>query len=185
MMIPIQPEFYQRVSKLRASLVDYIKENGPYCLGYSPSKFREFRSYDLQEIILQEIIKTEMGVDDCEIEVTNRTITIELYPGDEWDTAIRITLAFYEEFENLFIPLIELNLQEFWDNLKKSLMPILLNFDREEYTDRSLEDAINQVLDKATMWIKFDGYQLEWSRKNKSIKVHLSDRSVQISLNLF
>lgn len=65
------------------------------------------------------------------------------------------------------------------------MTPIVENFENEEYTNQQIGDAINQVLDKATMWIKSNKYQLECNRKDKSIRVHLSDESVQISLNIF
>lgn len=179
----IKSEFYQRVSELKDSLMDYIKENGPYSLDYNSS-----RIHGSHEIQIQEIVETKLGrIGDCEIEVTSQTVNIDLhlYQGSEWDTTIQITLDFYTELKDLFTPLLEVNLQEFKDNLERSLIPILQNFDKEEYTDHQIEDTINQVLDKATMWIKFNGYQLEWNREDKSIRVHLSDKSVQISLNLF
>lgn len=168
----IKSEFYQRVSELNDSLMDYIKENGPYSLGYTSK--------------INEIVETKMKeIGDCEVEITDTMVKVDLYLNDDWDTSLQITLNFYTKIKDLFIPLIKVNLQEFSDNLKESLMPIVQNFDQEDYTDQSIEDAINQVLDKATRWIKFNGYQLEWSRKDEYIKVHLSDRSVQISLNLF
>lgn len=171
----IRSEFYQRVSELDDSIMNYIEENGPYSLDQNSSKIKE-------------IIETEMrrnGMGDCRVEITDPIVVVNLYLEDDWDTYLQITLNFYAKIKDLFTPLLEVNLREFKDKLKKSLIPIVENFDQEELTDPEIEDAINQVLTKAIMWIESNGYQLEWNRKDKSIKVHLSDESVQISLNIF
>lgn len=170
----IKSEFYQRVSELNDSLMDYIKENGPYSLDYNSP-----------EII--GIVETKMKeIGECEVEIIDSMVNVNLYLDDCWGTCFQITLNFYAKIKNLFTPLLKVNLQEFRDNLKKSLISIVQNFDNEkEYTDQQIENAINRVLDKATRWIKSNGYQLEWNRKDRSIRVHLSDESVQISLNLF
>ena len=170
----IRPEFYQRVSELEDSIMDYIEKNGPYSLDHNSSKIKE-------------IVETEMKeISDCKVEITDPMVIIDLYLEDDWDISLQITLNFYAKIKDLFTPLLEMNLREFKDKLEKSLISIVQNFDNEEeYTDQQIEDAINRVLDKATMWIESNGYQLEWNRKDKSIRVHLSDGSVQISLNLF
>lgn len=170
----LKPEFYQRISELHDSLMDYIKENGPYSLDYYLPK-------------IQEITETKMKeIGTTKVENTNgTTVIVNLYLEDDWDTSFQITLNFYAKIKNLFTPLLKVNLQEFRDNLKTSLIPILPKSDQEEYTDRQIEEEINQVLYKATMWIKSNEYQLEWYRESKSLTVHLSDESVQISLNIF
>lgn len=104
----ITSEFYQRVSELDDSIMNYIEENGPYSLDQNSSKIKE-------------IIETEMrrnGRGDCRVEITDPIVVVNLYLEDDWDTSLQVTLNFYTKIKDLFTPLLEVNLQEFRNKLK-------------------------------------------------------------------
>ena len=147
----INSDFYRELNQLEDDIMNFIEENGPNSLS-ERGRIRE---------IIQEKLIPEWA-DDLEVNSDeDDMLYVRLILNDDYDSDINLYFNFFTRIRDLYTPLLKSNIQDIRDVLQEHLGPVMSQIREEGKLTPSLQNSLNETVEKVLKWIKFDSYDTE------------------------